>query len=122
MTISYAGHSYQVSVDHVKDIKDNSVYPIDTEIVNFITKTIKSLEDKKQKIFVHCSAGVGRSGVLAAIIYLGLNHKYLSNKTNFELAEFIFRMWDNFNRMRPGTIGNKRQLFNVIELFFSLRL
>jgi hypothetical protein len=118
LTISTSKFDYQVRVEHLFNIRDGQPFPgDDLEIRSLFTRLIESLHKEKHKVFVHCAAGLGRSGILAGVIYLGLNHK---DRTDRELAEFIFRMWNNFNMIRPGAASGKRQIRSIVELYLQL--
>ncbi len=121
LTISSPTSDCQVQVDHLFTVEDGHPFPCDnSEIMDFITSLIEYLHKEEHKVFIHCAAGLGRSGILAGVTYLGLNNENLFHKDNAELAKFIFEMLDDFNKIRPGTASGKKQMLSIIELFLHL--
>lgn len=61
-----------------KPIKDNTVTTTDQESVDIVQWMIEKSTVPNNKIYIHCQAGIGRSGVIASV-YLGLKYHVSAN-------------------------------------------
>ena len=97
---------------------DNGV-PID---VNSFINFVKLFNN--ERIVVHCSAGIGRSGVFIAVYHYMMmlrNGKIVVEPTEEYLANLVLRLREN----RHGMIQTKRQyefIFTVISMMFESNL
>ncbi len=86
---------------------------------------------KSQRVFIHCSAGLGRAGVLVSIIALARSlreqlppeilkkletNAELSSEESTELAAVIAENVIALRKIRPGLIQNEAQLQQTLEM------
>lgn len=57
-------HFLDLGMDHVEMYFDDGSNPSDQIVRDFIKLAEEFIEVKKQKVAVHCKAGLGRTGVL----------------------------------------------------------
>ena len=63
--------------------------PDKTTFIKFINTVYKDIKDKGGTTLIHCSAGVGRTGVVYLVLKLMFDHKYNLPNNDYELGKYI---------------------------------
>lgn len=75
------------------------------------------LRTQEANTFIHCSAGLGRSGVFAMAFALIDEHATIMSVASDDAkAERVIGIWNELSEARPGVVQNKAQLENALEL------
>ncbi|KAL0253859.1 hypothetical protein I308_101237 [Cryptococcus tetragattii IND107] len=96
-------HFLDVGIEHIEMFFDDGTNPPDDIVREFIRLAEHTIENKRQKVAVHCKAGLGRTGVLIGA--------YLVYKYQFTAQEAI-----GFMRIvRPGMVVGPQQQYMVLN-------
>lgn len=120
----------EFKVTNIKTLDGEPIVLTDEELVYVMDKHIDALL-KQEGVFIHCYAGLGRSGQYAAMLYTAFKHKLDKfftftnteegevNETHFGkyLTEFAQKIEDIVNQLRlfkPGLILEDTQLYQYV--------
>ncbi|OWZ57057.1 cell division cycle 14 [Cryptococcus neoformans c8] len=96
-------HFLDMGIEHIEMFFDDGTNPPDDIVREFIRLAEHTIEHKRQKVAVHCKAGLGRTGVLIGA--------YLVYKYQFTAQEAI-----GFMRIvRPGMVVGPQQQYMVLN-------
>lgn len=106
----------KLPVSHFKQVLDHTAFPLDSDdVLSEISRLIQVVQSGKN-IFIHCSAGLGRGGILLLCIELVMNYQRYTEGAEEEVAKKIHATWDKFNQVRPGVIQDEEQFENALHL------
>ncbi|KAK1921221.1 protein-tyrosine phosphatase-like protein, partial [Papiliotrema laurentii] len=96
-------HFTDRGIHHVDLYFDDGSNPSDEIVREFITLSTEYIERRKQRVAVHCKAGLGRTGVLIGA--------YLIYKYHFSAQEAIGLM----RLVRPGMVVGEQQQYMLLN-------
>ncbi len=71
---------------------------------------------KQETVFIHCSAGLGRSGTITYALMLFHDYMHLNRCNEDDLVLELFARFNTLNKARPGSIQNSYQLKNALDI------
>lgn len=105
----------ELALVHLPQMQDMGTLETSEQLIHQLI--LLANKSKEEAIFIHCSAGLGRSGTIALALTLFLRYEELSKINNKNtLVDAIVSLWDKFNEIRPGTIQNAEQLGNALQI------
>lgn len=73
---------------------------------------------QSQTTFIHCTAGLGRSGVL--VTAFAVLNELEKIQVSDDKAQSIIDLWQGLNRSRPGLIQKKDQMENMLDMVVAI--
>jgi len=105
----------ELALAHLPQMEDMKILETSDQLIYQLI--LLANKSKNEAIFIHCSAGLGRSGTLALALTLFLRHEELSKIDDLDkLVGTIVSIWNDFNKIRPGTIQTSAQLTNALQI------
>lgn len=104
-----------IAVYHFKKVEDmGTVSASDEDTIKAIQELIGITKDKK--IFMHCSAGLGRTGMLTLAMLLHQNRDLFDGLNDEQKFDLISQIWDQMNFVRPGMVQTKQQFLAALSI------
>lgn len=105
-----------LSLTHLPLMEDMKTLDLKPSIVGRLLGLADAVFNHDQVLFIHCSAGLGRSGTLALALILFHKYQELIELSVKKKETTVFNIWNELNRKRPATVVKQQQLGNALQI------